>query len=295
MARQLLQDRDRVPDDKTGVTPIFKSIAILNEAKTRELGRKFFDDWDVVEIRFAGSPNYSVHPATGFSHWEVDDESGEQVQVSYAERWPRQYRQFRSKETQTKSGTPIDLAPFLTEGQKAGLKAMQVYTLEALAHLDGQELKNVGQGGREWKNQAIDYIERGSNEAIIGQQRAEIDDLKAKLQVAEDNARYAQNAKRPKSKGILDPDIIKSRAPPKDPDDPEDDEEDEDDEEEVRALSDDDDGPAEAAEGVEEEDFGQMTVPQLKRHIQSVTGHRPVGNPSHRTLVQMAGMAARQR
>mgnify|MGYP003694582783 CR=1 FL=1 len=53
------------------------------------------------------------------------------------------------------------MAPFLTEARKSELKGQNIYTVEALAVIEGAELKNLGPGGRDMKNQAIEYIEQG--------------------------------------------------------------------------------------------------------------------------------------
>ncbi len=113
-----------------------------------------------------------MFPATAFSHWEIDPQTGEQAKVTYAERFQRQYQQFKAHATQTKSGTPLAYAPFLTEARRAELRAQNIYTVEALAAIDGQELKNLGPGGRELKNAAMEYIEeakaRAPNRAAAG-------------------------------------------------------------------------------------------------------------------------------
>jgi hypothetical protein len=105
----------------------------------------------VVEIRFAGTRDCYVFPSTEYSHFEDDEETGERRRITYAERWPRQYQQFKAKTAQTKEGTPLDYLPFLTEGKRAELRALSIYTAEALAEQDGQPLKNLGMGGRDLK------------------------------------------------------------------------------------------------------------------------------------------------
>ena len=57
--------------------------------------------------------------------------------VTYAERFARQYQQFKAQAAQTKSGTPLEYAPFLTEARRAELRALNIYTVEALAAIDG--------------------------------------------------------------------------------------------------------------------------------------------------------------
>src|SRR4030095_3061226 len=93
------------------------------------------------------------------SHWITDIYGGDARQVTYAERFSRQYQQFKAQSAQTKTGTPLAEVPFLTEARRAELRAQNVYTVEQLVAVDGQELKNLGVGGRELKNKAIEYVE----------------------------------------------------------------------------------------------------------------------------------------
>jgi hypothetical protein len=162
-------------DPDASLVALFKNFAQRNEAKSVAAGRLVCDDVEIVEIRFPGSRAVSVFPATAVSHWSTDPHSGGQVQVTYAERFARQYRQFKEHAAQTKSGTPLQHAPFLTEARRAELRALNIYTVEALAHIDGQELKNLGPGGRELKNQAEEYIEEAKTRAPNLVMQAELD------------------------------------------------------------------------------------------------------------------------
>jgi len=175
--------------DDRGVTAVFRNDIIKNEARSREAGRPVFDDLEVCELRYAGSKNTGVFPAMEQSHWDVDDETGEQRVFTYAERFPKQYQQFKSRQQQTKAGTPLDYLPFLTEAKRAELRALNIYTAEALTVVDGPELKNLGPGGRELKNQAIAFLESGSDLARINKLEAELLEMRAINQVLEDNAK----------------------------------------------------------------------------------------------------------
>lgn len=166
------------PDDVLLV--IFRNHAEPNEAKSREAGRLICDDVEVVDIRKPGARDYSTHPATEVCGWRDDPITGTQVKYTYAERFSRQYRQFKAQSAQTKSGTPLTHAPFLTEARRHELRALNIYTVEALATLDGQELKNIGQGGRDLKNAAMEYIEAAKNNVPSLQMQAEIEALRAK-------------------------------------------------------------------------------------------------------------------
>jgi len=176
------------PDDL--LITLFKNLALENEDKTKLAGRPIFDDVEVAEIRGPGSRNTTVHPVNELSpHWIDDPYTGRQRQITYAERFSRQYNQFKEHAAQTASGTPLAHVPFLTEGKRAELRALNVYTVEALAAVDGQELKNLGHNGRELKNKAEEYIANAMKAAPDMQLRAQLDALRVRAEVLEaDNA-----------------------------------------------------------------------------------------------------------
>lgn len=151
-------------DDK--LVALFKTISEKDEAESKKAGRPIFRDVEAVEIRSPGDRlRVGVYPAHSFSHWEVDRESGEQRQVTYAERFSAQYRAFKERRHQVQSGTPLEELPFLTQAKRSELKALSIYTAEQLAALDGQNLKTLGMGGRELKNQAQAYLDAASGSA----------------------------------------------------------------------------------------------------------------------------------
>jgi hypothetical protein len=185
------------PDENLVVA--FKYLALLNQTKTLQEGRAIYDDVEHCEIRVPGARDIKVFPATEVTRWTVDPETGEQTKQTYAERFSHQYRQFKAKAQQTKSGTPLAMVPFLSEGKRAELRAQNVYTVEQLASIEGAELKNLGQGGREWKNSAIAFLEEAKLGAPNLQLQAELDALKARNAILEEDlaakkAREAQAA-----------------------------------------------------------------------------------------------------
>jgi hypothetical protein len=184
------------PDDN--LVALFKQLSVANASKTLEAGRPVFDDQEVVEIRFPGSKQVSVFPATAVSHWQDDPFTGSQTQITYAERFRRQYQQFKQQLTQTKSGTPLDYAIFLTEGRRAELRAQNVYTVEQLAAIEGLELKNLGPGGREMKNAAMEYIEISRQGSTNMKMAAELEALRAR------NAILEEDVERAKQKALAD-------------------------------------------------------------------------------------------
>jgi len=172
-------------DDK--IVPLFRNLAQQNKLKSDSEGRPIFDDIEAVEIRFPGSRNFGVYPAHQMSHWTIDENTGEQRPVHYAERFRRQYNQFKDHQEQTKSGTPLDFAAFLTEGKRAELKSQNIYTVETLAAVEGAELKNLGPGGRDMKNKAQEYINAGKSRVPDIKMQADLDAMRAKLQTLEED------------------------------------------------------------------------------------------------------------
>lgn len=161
------------------VIPIFKILTNKNDAKSREAGRPIFEDMEVVEVRFAGDRNkISVFPALA-ECGEAQDEDGNTRKITYAERWSDQYKRFKAKQQQVAEGTPVDELPFLTQAKRAELKALSIYTAEALAALDGLPLKNLGQGGRDLKNQAQAYLDNAKGSADVVKMASKIADLEA--------------------------------------------------------------------------------------------------------------------
>ena len=176
----------RNPDDTLVVT--FRHHPVPNDGKTAAEGRPMFDDMEVCDIRPPGSRNFTTQPAHIRAHWISDQYGGDQREETYAERFSRQYRQFKEKLTQTISGTPLEHAPFLTEARRSELRALSVYTVEQLAALDGQELKNLGSYGRDQKNRAIEYIAESKAAApATTQLQAELEALRARNQTLEDD------------------------------------------------------------------------------------------------------------
>lgn len=175
----------RDPDELLVVT--FKHQAMENAAESLKEGRPIFEDIEVCEVRAPGMKDIKVFPANFFSHWITDPFTGGQRQITYAERFKHQYRQFTEHAAQTKTGTPLDYAKFLTDARRAELRAMNVYTVEALAAVDGAELKNLGMGARDLKNQAAAYLEETKSGAVNKQMEVELEALRARNVILEED------------------------------------------------------------------------------------------------------------
>lgn len=137
------------------VTPVFRVMEIENIPKSEEAGHLVKESHEVVQVRFAGSNNYSpIFPVHSF--WKRE---GNTV-VTYAERWAEQYRQFKEGNPQEARGTPLEsLIPYgITPEQLSLCRTMKVYSVEALNALEGTNLKNLGMTSNKLKEMATIYM-----------------------------------------------------------------------------------------------------------------------------------------
>ncbi|UNZ49309.1 hypothetical protein [Agrobacterium tumefaciens] len=111
----------------------------------------------------------------------VQREMEEGIRITYAQKYNEQYKKFKAGAAQAASGTPVEELPFLTQGKRLELKALNIYTAEALAALDGNNLKLLGMGGRDLKTQAQRYLDNASKSLDLSSVLSENEDLKRRL------------------------------------------------------------------------------------------------------------------
>lgn len=162
------------------VTPVFQYREIENIPKSEATGSLVKETREIVQVRFAGSNNYSpIFPATAF--WKRE---GNRT-ITYAERWSDQYRQFKEGNPQEANGTPLEMLRSygITPEQLSLCRTMKVYSVEALNSLEGSSLKNLGMNANRLKEIAGKFIadRSGGKEAMdrIAALEAEIARLNA--------------------------------------------------------------------------------------------------------------------
>lgn len=138
---------------QAGMTPIFYIAQVEDVLASREAGRPIFVDEERIEYRFAGNRNFNFHD---LAHGFHEEKSGEVI--THAMRFPDAYRKFKETGGNEASGTPLQNLPGLTAVQLSTLKALSVYTVENLASLEGQGIKNLGPQGHALKQAAQKYL-----------------------------------------------------------------------------------------------------------------------------------------
>jgi hypothetical protein len=158
----------------------FRNHQMQNEGKSKEQGRPIYDDLEVCDIRFPGENRvWGCFPAD-----EVEPNSTRELKypVTYKEAFAEQYGRFKSSLPQTVAGTALADLPFLTEGKRMELRALNIHTAEQLAGLEGANLKTLGVGGRELKTQAQAYIDNAGGSAKVTSMALEIERLRQMIE-----------------------------------------------------------------------------------------------------------------
>lgn len=170
------------------VVPYFRHVTVEDINASEREGHAVMKVREVVEVRFAGSKFYSpVFPTDAM--WKR--EGGRTI--TYAERWADQYRDFLAGADQKAAGTPLEmLKPYgVSDSQLSLCRALKIYSIEALHHLEGPNLKSLGMSQNALKEMARAYMaDRTSGAGSMSEIEAlkrEIEALKeaAKLPAAE--------------------------------------------------------------------------------------------------------------
>lgn len=243
------------------VVPLFRMHTTYNEAKSKKAGRPIYDEMEVCELRFpANRKTVGVYPAHEPFKYS-DNEHGFAEPITYAMEYSAQYKQFKDGHAQTLTGTPIEELTFLTAGKRLELKALNIYTAEQLAALDGQPLKQLGMNGRSLKDQAQAYLDAAHGSADV-------------TRLAAENAELRETMKRMQAQ-IAN---LASPQPAPEPDEAEQGEQ-----------------PQGNAVSETSSQFEDWSDADLKAWIKDETGDAPRGNPSHATLVSMADQIQAQK
>lgn len=189
------------------ITVVFRNHTIPNEAASRAAGRPIFTDLEVCDIFFAANTKTkATFPAHDLEP-NATREAAERGEghVTYAMLYNEQYKAFKNGEVQSMAGTPLSEAPFLTEGKRRELKALNVHTVEALAALGGNALKQIGMSGLDLKTKAQAYLDNAAGSADMTAMAGEIAALRAQLDEERSLREEFTQARQPAPAPVVDP------------------------------------------------------------------------------------------
>lgn len=144
-------------DEKPHLHVEFYTEPVENPKESAKQGRPIFEDKEFVFVQIAGDPKNT---------FRAPAHSKGAGGITYAERFPDHYRLFKlDQDQQGASGTPLSEVPWLSAARREELKALKIFTVEALAQLDGSLLQRIGMGARELKNKAQAWLDSAADHA----------------------------------------------------------------------------------------------------------------------------------
>lgn len=143
----------------------FYTRAVKNEFKTSEAGRPIFDEVAFVKIIVPGDKNL------------IFDQPAEQVHIH---RFPKQWDRYKAGQAQVTEGTPLEAVTWLTVGQVAEFKALNIFTVEQLADVPDQ-LAQRFMGAFELRRKAQAFLEASKGEAATSKLAAELEKRDAQI------------------------------------------------------------------------------------------------------------------
>lgn len=229
--------------EQAGMTPIFYTAQVEDVLASRESGRPIFVDEERIEYRFAGNRNFNFHDQAHGFHEERNGEV-----ITHAMRFPDHYKKFKETGGNEAKGTPLQNLPGLTAIQLSTLKALSIFSIENLASLEGQNIKNLGPQGHALKQSAQKYLAAAGGRVDMKDVLAQI----AALQARNDELARMVEANRPTPIGdeLVQVDVQSEERPVTN-------------------------------------SYYDMDESVLKDKIEAIAGTRPRGNPNKATLVGM--------
>lgn len=167
----------RIPDDPTLVTPVFEFLDVPDLIESKKQGRPIYNQIEICRIFLPANkytaPVYPAHEVAG-KRTELTDYGEDEIEITYAMKYNKQYLEFKAGGKQSISGTLLSELPFINSAKRKELMALNIHTAEQLAALDGSPLKMLGPNGRDMKNQAAAYLETAAKNVGVNALASEL-------------------------------------------------------------------------------------------------------------------------
>lgn len=161
-------------------------------AESERQGHQVFKQYLLCKIHLPGGK--TVHAK------QFRDENDAELPEFFA-RHPKAHRifqLFRTGAERPMDGTPIDLWPYMDEGQKEEFKAQRIYTVEQIAALPDMTLQTLGPAARGIRTKAQQFLENAKN-AVAAEEnaklKAEMAELRAMLLEQKENSTKAKRGR----------------------------------------------------------------------------------------------------
>lgn len=154
--------------DDSRLVVFFYQRPVLNDAKSRELGKPFYEEMTYIKIE---EPGERLN--------KVDRPVTDNDKYRFAVQWNR----FLQKLEQKPEGVPIDLLFPNNPAIPENLRGYGIYTIEQLAGLSANAIDSVGMGCQDWVNLAKDYLKNATDGAVFHKMRLRLEEKDQEIKV----------------------------------------------------------------------------------------------------------------
>jgi len=147
----------------------FYTRPVENKYKSSQQGRPIFDEVSFVKIIVPGDKNLIIDTKATEEH---------------KHRFPKQWDRYKLGQVQAAEGTPLEAVTWLTVGQVAEFKALNIFTVEQLADVSDQ-LAQKFMGCFEIRRKAQAFLEAAKGEEATSKLTQELSARDAKIAALE--------------------------------------------------------------------------------------------------------------
>lgn len=151
--------------DNTKLPAIFKIIPVRMGALSEAAGRDIWEDREFIEIYLPGGKTV------------ISKEPSEDEKRQYA----MEYQAFKDGLAGVYEGTSIEVLPRISPAQVENLRSLKVFTIQHLAQYPDGRIGDIGMGGRELQNRAIEYLKANDSAKYIVELKQQLAAMQAQI------------------------------------------------------------------------------------------------------------------
>jgi hypothetical protein len=180
--KSAIHNMNRAEPGADRTIPVFYIDAVEDPVASASEGRPIYRDQEFVRILIAGD-----------GKTEIIHKASDKLKQKYRE----QYQTWKATQQQTTIGTPLEQWPGASVSFIKTCKAMNVYSVEALASLGDAHLSNLGMGARDMQARARAWLAVAKDGAETERLAAENNRLQDQItnlqkQIQEMGARFSE-------------------------------------------------------------------------------------------------------
>lgn len=141
----------------------FKTETIEDVKRTKAEGRMCFKDQDYAVSTVPGDKGNNIYAIEAFFEKKEAEMQNGRIHPEWLRKWRADYELYKQGKEIPLDGTPIKGWKLLSGAQQEELIRLNVRTVEALANLNDDGIKNFGMGAIEARRRARAWIEQNQS------------------------------------------------------------------------------------------------------------------------------------